>query len=73
MNGNFELITQKEFAAILHRKPGSIGYLEGQYEDFPPRVRIGKRSLFRLVDVENWLRSRFEESGIEVEDENSTS
>jgi predicted DNA-binding transcriptional regulator AlpA len=71
MNGNFELITQKKFAEILHRKPGAIGYLEGQYDDFPPRVRIGKRSLFRLVDVENWLRSRFEESGIEVENEAS--
>ena len=73
MNGNFELITQKKFAEILHRKPGAIGYLEGQYEDFPPRVKIGKRSLFRLVDVINWLRSRFEESGIEVEDKNENS
>ncbi len=73
MNGSFELLTQKQFAEILHRKPGAIGYLEDQYEDFPPRVKIGKRSLFRLVDVMEWLRSRFEESGIEVENENSTS
>ena len=71
MNGEFELLTQRQFAEILHRKPGAIGYLEGQYEDFPPRVKIGKRSLFRLVDVINWLRSRFEESGIEVENETS--
>jgi predicted DNA-binding transcriptional regulator AlpA len=73
MNGNFELITQRQFAAILHSKPGALGYLEGQYEDFPPRVKIGKRSLFRLVDVINWLRSRFEDSGIEVEDKNENS
>ena len=68
MNGNYELITQKMFAAIIHRKPNSINYLEQKYEDFPPRVQIGKRSLFRLIDVEMWLQRRFIEAGIDTEE-----
>ncbi len=69
MNGNnFELLTQRQFAAILHRKPNSINYLEQKYEDFPPRVQIGKRSLFRLIDVEMWLQRRFEEAGLAIEE-----
>ena len=67
-NLSFELLTQKQFAAILHRKPNSINYLEQKYEDFPARIQIGKRSLFRLIDVEQWLQRRFEEAGIETEE-----
>jgi len=72
MNGQFELLTKKEFASALKRKPAAIEYLERLYgEEFPPAVKIGRAKLYRLVDIEEWLQARFEEAGIEIEERNN--
>jgi len=69
MNGQFELLTKKEFASALKRKPAAIDYLERLYGDeFPSAVKIGRAKLYRLVDVEEWLQARFEEAGIDLEE-----
>jgi excisionase family DNA binding protein len=53
-----EFLTVDELAAEL-RQPKPTIYLMNSRGDGPPRLKIGRRVVYRRSDVEKWLKTRY--------------
>lgn len=57
-----EYLTTAEAAAIVRRPGSTLAYWRYMGEG-PPFAKIGKRVLYRRVDVEEWLARQFTRRG----------
>jgi hypothetical protein len=52
-----ELLTTRELAKWLRSTPGAVGKARCiRSRNYPPYIKIGRRVLYRRVDVADWLK-----------------
>jgi hypothetical protein len=58
MDTQSQLLTTKETAWVLRTTPRALAVARCLRKDTPPFVRIGRRILYRVEDLENFLQKR---------------
>lgn len=53
-----KMLTVNELADVLHMNVGTIRNRLSRHEPMPPSVTIGRRRLFPVVDLEQWLKAK---------------
>lgn len=57
-NDDTKLLTITELSDVLHMDVGTIRNRLSRGEPMPPSVKIGRRRLFPIQEVNKWLLSR---------------
>lgn len=55
-----EYLTNDEAAVVLRRPASTLAYWRHMGEG-PPYAKVGKRVLYRRIDIEEWLARQFEQ------------
>jgi predicted DNA-binding transcriptional regulator AlpA len=63
MDTRTQLLTVEELAELIRKTPGAVHTMRHR-GDGPPAVRIGKRVLFPVSGVEQWIAEHAESTAV---------